>query len=82
MVLTGNALAEFASWSHDKCSALTPLPKDLFDTLQQGLIIQWFDSVGINICVDRWSLKFWSANLYTPYRNSLGIEFTNREERP
>ncbi|WP_343679980.1 hypothetical protein [Chryseobacterium arthrosphaerae] len=52
MILTENALADFARWSHDRTAAQTPLPNDLFELLQQSLIIEWFDLVKINIHVD------------------------------
>ena len=76
-MLTGKALEYFNEWRWECMGQIEfdLLPK----SLQYALVIEWFDSVKINICVDRWSLKFWSSNVYTPYRNNLGIEFENRK---
>lgn len=51
MKLTGKCLEAYSTWSHDKTQEQTPLPIELFEILQNALMIEFFDSVGIYISI-------------------------------
>ena len=69
--LTGKALADYSIWAHSITEDQTPLPSNLFEKLQNDLIIEWFDSVGI------WKNTF--NNFYVKYfKNEMTLtEATN-----
>lgn len=96
MILTDKALKDFNLFLSDKygkfkvtefqTTASAPIYEcfldeiDLPNILLNELIIEFFDSKGINIGVHKWGLNFWLSSIYNPFYNSLGCGFNTRQE--
>lgn len=76
MILTDKAKEMFFEWYNEPETYFYRLNK----TCQNALIIEFFDSVEIHICVNKWSLSFWKSSIYNPHINSLGCNFESRQE--
>ena len=81
MILTGKAKGDFVKWVYSEYDYKYEHLKDFYPLhLLDGLIIEWFDSVGIYVDVNKWSLSFWRSSIYYPYLKSLGCGFSTRQE--
>lgn len=76
-MLTGKAKDDFLKWYG---AGYHYFEITLNETEQIANIIEWFDTVNLNICVRKWTMKYWSASIYKPHIFSIGCSFKSRNE--
>lgn len=76
---------KFETTTFQECASAPQYPIfldeiNLPESIENALIIEFFDDKDIFINIDKWSLSFWRASINNPYLNSLGCNFSSRQE--
>lgn len=77
MILTGKALEDFTKWEITNDYVYVTTYDKSHNILENALIIEWFDSVGIIILPKRFTHKLEFSDWYFIITNKQGVHLNN-----